>query len=93
MTAGNQLILQLSIAGTTKVPQTNFADAYAIVLFMLFYAGKVISIFTVCGAIASDCVSQGHTGFLPLILDMFEESCSKPVLDQYLKNMKGWVGY
>ncbi|XP_067951180.1 bcl-2-related ovarian killer protein homolog B-like [Watersipora subatra] len=54
--------------------------------------GKLISIFTVCGALASDCVLQGHTDFLPIILDSFEESCSQTSINHYLKSMNGWSG-
>ncbi|KAF6016920.1 BOK [Bugula neritina] len=54
--------------------------------------GKLISIFTVCGALADDCVTQGHTDFLPVILDCFEESCSQPLLNTYLKEGNGWKG-
>lgn len=53
--------------------------------------GKLISIFTVCGALAADCVSQGHTDFLPVILDCFEESCTQASLGKYLKCCNGWV--
>ncbi|XP_061550674.1 bcl-2-related ovarian killer protein homolog B [Phycodurus eques] len=81
--------LNISVAMETMV-----SDAFIGVATEIFSTGitwgKVVSMYAVAGALAVDCVRQGHASTVHIIVDSLGQFVRK-YLAQWLKRRGGWV--
>ena len=52
--------------------------------------GKVVALFSLAGAFAVDCVSQGHPNYVTAVVESFTEAV-KTHLDTWIIRQGGWV--
>ncbi|XP_051943420.1 bcl-2-related ovarian killer protein-like isoform X1 [Hippocampus zosterae] len=81
--------LNISVAMETMV-----SDAFIAVATEIFSTGitwgKVVSMYAVAGALAVDCVKQGHASTVHVIVDSLGQFVRK-YLAQWLKRRGGWL--
>lgn len=63
-----------------------------LIVFILFHAHQVISLFAICGGLAVDCVRQGHAEYLPKLVDGIADVIEDE-LAVWLNENGGWVRF